>query len=197
MSLTKTYSDTGQWESLLYQSFINFSKPSFHEVGCLAPVDVQWHFIANLTNWLFPVANHQSPARGLGPGEMQSGGNNIISLTLDIWFRYCNFLLQCFDMYFLFFHPQGISIWEVGPGCISLLPSSKVAAWQNYETWMTPGFYLGPVMRLDCSELLCNKVLLKYKRDRESFWHRHRGGQKSAPLLVFSKKLYTYQQAAN
>ena len=34
-------------------------------------------------------------------------------------------------------------------------------------------FNPGPVMRLDCSELLCNKVLQKYKRDRESFWHRH------------------------
>ena len=41
----------------------------------------------------------------------------------------------------------------------------------------TPGFLasrgdefnLGPEMRLDCSELLCNKVLLKYKGDRESF----------------------------
>ena len=31
-------------------------------------------------------------------------------------------------------------------------------------------FNLGPVMRLDRSELLCNKVLLKFKRDRESFW---------------------------
>ena len=30
-------------------------------------------------------------------------------------------------------------------------------------------FDLGRVTRLDCSELLCNKVLLKYKRDRESF----------------------------
>ena len=30
-------------------------------------------------------------------------------------------------------------------------------------------FNLGPVMRLDRSELLCNKVLLKYRRDRESF----------------------------
>ena len=28
---------------------------------------------------------------------------------------------------------------------------------------------LGPVMRLDCSELLCNKILLKYKIDREDF----------------------------
>ena len=30
-------------------------------------------------------------------------------------------------------------------------------------------FSLGPEMRFDCSELLCDKVLLKYKRDRESF----------------------------
>ena len=30
-------------------------------------------------------------------------------------------------------------------------------------------FNPGPEMRLDCSELLCNKVLLKYKGDRESF----------------------------
>ena len=30
-------------------------------------------------------------------------------------------------------------------------------------------FNPGPVMRLDRSELLCNKVLLEYKEDRESF----------------------------
>ena len=30
-------------------------------------------------------------------------------------------------------------------------------------------FNLGPEARLDHSELLCNKVLLKYKGDRESF----------------------------
>ena len=41
----------------------------------------------------------------------------------------------------------------------------------------TPGFLApggeefnpGPEMRLDHSELLCNKVLLKYKGDRKSF----------------------------
>ena len=41
----------------------------------------------------------------------------------------------------------------------------------------TPGFLApggeefnpGPEMKLDRSELLCNKVLLKYKGDRESF----------------------------
>ena len=34
----------------------------------------------------------------------------------------------------------------------------------------------GPEMRLDHSELLCSKVLLKYNRDRESFWHRPQKG---------------------
>ena len=38
--------------------------------------------------------------------------------------------------------------------------------------FLAPGgeeFNLGPETRLDRSELLCNKVLLKYKEDRESF----------------------------
>ena len=38
--------------------------------------------------------------------------------------------------------------------------------------FMAPGgeeFNPGPEMRFDCSELLCNKVLLKYKGDREIF----------------------------
>ena len=67
--------------------------------------------------------------------------------------------------------------------------------------WKTPGFLAsggeefnsGPVIRLDCSELLCNKVLIKYKRGRESFWHRHqKGAEKVPPLLVFSWMLYSY-----
>ena len=38
--------------------------------------------------------------------------------------------------------------------------------------FLAPGgeeFNPGPETRLDRSELLCNKVLLKYKEDRESF----------------------------
>ena len=40
----------------------------------------------------------------------------------------------------------------------------------NTLGFLAPGgeFNLGPETRLDHSELLCNKVLLKYKRDRES-----------------------------
>ena len=71
----------------------------------------------------------------------------------------------------------------------------------HYELWMTLGFLasgekefdLGPLTRLDHLELLCNQLLLKYKRYRESFWHRHQqGAERVPPLLVFSKKLYTY-----
>ena len=29
---------------------------------------------------------------------------------------------------------------------------------------------------------VCNKVLLKYKGDRESFWHRHQKGLERVPL---------------
>ena len=45
----------------------------------------------------------------------------------------------------------------------------------SHELWpgfLAPGgeeFNPGPETRLDRSELLCNKVLLKYKEDRESF----------------------------
>ena len=42
----------------------------------------------------------------------------------------------------------------------------------NTPGFLAPGreeFNPGPETRLDCSELLCNKVVLKYKGDRESF----------------------------
>ena len=56
------------------------------------------------------------------------------------------------------------------------------------ELWKSPGFLgsrreefsLGPVT-FEHSVLLCNKVLLKYKRDRENFWHRHEKGAKRVP----------------
>ena len=64
----------------------------------------------------------------------------------------------------------------------------------------TPGFLAsggdefnpGPETRVDRSEFLCNQLLLKYKRDGESFSHRHQKGQKSTPLLVFSCMLYSH-----
>ena len=54
----------------------------------------------------------------------------------------------------------------------------------NTPGFLAPGgeeFNPGPETRLDRSELLCNKVLLKYKGDRESFWHRHQKGAERVP----------------
>ena len=53
----------------------------------------------------------------------------------------------------------------------------------------TPGFLAsggdelnpGSEMRLEYSALLCNKVLLKYEGDRESFWHRRQKGAERVP----------------
>ena len=41
------------------------------------------------------------------------------------------------------------------------MPGFLVSRGEELDLW--------PETRLDCSELLCNKVLLKYKGDRESF----------------------------
>ena len=56
-------------------------------------------------------------------------------------------------------------------------------------------FNLGLVMRLNHSELLCNKVLLKYKKIKEIEKASDidiRRGQKECPLLVFRRMLYSY-----
>ena len=59
----------------------------------------------------------------------------------------------------------------------------KSCCWITMPGSLAPGgeFNLGPETRLDRSELLCNKVLLKYKGDRESFWHRHQKGAERVP----------------
>ena len=59
------------------------------------------------------------------------------------------------------------------PTCLTYMQSERLLL--NHAK--TPGFSApggeefnpGPETRLDRSELLCNKVLLKYKGDRESF----------------------------
>ena len=43
----------------------------------------------------------------------------------------------------------------------------------------------GPVTRLDLSELLCNKVLSKYKRDSKASDIDIKRGQKECPLASF------------
>ena len=61
---------------------------------------------------------------------------------------------------------------EISPG-ISLEGIERLLLnHANTPGFLAPGgeeFNPGPETRLDCSELLCNKVLLKYKGDRESF----------------------------
>ena len=61
------------------------------------------------------------------------------------------------------------------------------------EPRKTPGllatgkeFSPGPETRLDHSELLCDKILPKYKRDRERFWNRHQKGDGECPLTSVS-----------
>ena len=77
-----------------------------------------------------------------------------------------------------------------GPGPNYLM---VIHQWMGTESLLlngkTPGFlasegdrfHLGPETRLDRSELLCNQVSLKYKGDREGFWHRHHKGTKEYP----------------
>ena len=49
-------------------------------------------------------------------------------------------------------------------------------------------FNPGPETRLDCSELLCNKVLLKHKRDKASDIDIRRG-QKEHPLASVNNEV--------
>ena len=51
-------------------------------------------------------------------------------------------------------------------------PSERLLLNEKMPGFWAPGgeeLNPGPETRLDCSELLCNTVLLKYKGDRESF----------------------------
>lgn len=66
----------------LHTIFNDFIKPSFFQVVCQGPVDMQRHFLADLTNWLFPVAKHQSPPWGLS-----SLLAIVLFLISDIWLK--------------------------------------------------------------------------------------------------------------
>ena len=56
-------------------------------------------------------------------------------------------------------------------------------------------FNPGPVTRLDCSELLCNKVLLKYKEIEKASDIDIRRGQKECPLTSVSKLFSSVAQS--
>ena len=76
--------------------------------------------------------------------------------------------------------------WTVSP--------LKGCCWTQKMPWFLASrgekFNLGPVMKPDHSELLCNKVLLKYKRDRESFCYRH---QKGAEKVATHSSTFAWQ----
>ena len=60
------------------------------------------------------------------------------------------------------------------PACLTSMQNTERLLLNHANTpgFLAPGgeeFNPGPETRLDRSELLCNKVLLKYKGDRESF----------------------------
>ena len=60
----------------------------------------------------------------------------------------------------------------------------------NTPGFLAPGgeeFNPGPEMRLDCSELLCNKVLLKYKEKASDIGIRR--GQKEYPLASVNNEV--------
>ena len=85
-------------------------------------------------------------------------------------------LFSALSMFVIAFLPRTKCLlisWLHSPSIVRLEPSERLLL--NLEKtlgFLASGgeeFDLGPEMRLDCSELLCNKVLLKYKGDRESF----------------------------
>ena len=112
-------------------------------------------------------------------------------IMLGLWHHTPGCTLVCID---ILFTALGFQL----PGLCLLPWIWKVVAESRKDTGVfglllnhakTPGFLAsrreefnpGPETKLDCSELLCNKVLLKYKGDRESFWHRHQKGVERVP----------------
>ena len=55
----------------------------------------------------------------------------------------------------------------------------------------------GPGMRLQTLRASGGKVLLQWKRDRESFWNRHQKRVESAPHTSLIKSLYAFTMVTN
>ena len=73
---------------------------------------------------------------------------------------------------------------SLGNGCCRFGFERLLLNHAKMPGFLAPGgeeFNPGPETRLDRSELLCNKVLLKCKGNRESFWHRHQKGAERVP----------------
>ena len=80
---------------------------------------------------------------------------------------------------------------EVAQSCPTLSDERLLLSHSNTPGFLAPGgeeFNPGPETRLDCSELLCNKVLLKYKGDKASDIGIRRG-QKEYPLASVNNEV--------
>ena len=88
--------------------------------------------------------------------------------------------LPCSREKWTFFFPS----WDISSFRIFSAHTERLLQKDNIPRLLASGgdeFNPGSEMRLDRSELLCNKVWLKYEGDRESFWHRRQRGQKEYP----------------
>ena len=85
----------------------------------------------------------------------------------------------CFNKIYLHNHQAIVCQFPV-KGC-------RCEPWMVSEFLVSRGenFDLGPETRLDHSGLLGSKILLKYKWDRESFWHRLQKGVENIPPCQF------------
>ena len=177
------------WEDALEEgtethfSILAWRTPWAEEPGCSPwgrQVGHDWSDLAHKAQWVLEAAGtlqsyciSSLPSKGLvmeyGLGHFSFLWSLMLCdlswVTLPLWTS----LTKCFAS----------SIWYLREGSERLL--------LNYEKtlgFLASGgeeFSPGPQKRVDCSELLCNKVLLKYKGDRETFWHRHQKGAERVP----------------
>ena len=122
--------------------------------------------------------NQLSPSDGQSIGVSVSA--SVLPMNIQDWFpKSCLTLcdpMDCSTPGFPVFHYL-LSLVKLMSIVLMLPFNWKVFA----EPWKMLGFLASrgeefnpePLTRLDHSELLCDKVLLKYKTDRESIWCRH------------------------
>ena len=135
-----------------------------HQTLLLSPVTSTAGYcfcFGSIPSFFLELFLHWHPEAYWAPTDLGSSSFSILSFCLFILFR-------------------GFSIWfrSYLDGETLLLNHAKMPG------FLASGgeeFNPGPETRLDRSELLCNKVLLKYKGDRESFWHKHQKGAERVP----------------
>ena len=95
------------------------------------------------------------------------------SIKIIIYFLFLRRVGKDNNAFFFFFKKNKERVWKVFAE-----PQKTLRFLASRREEFNPV----PEMRLDCSEFLCNKVLLKYKRDSESFWYRRqKGAERMSP----------------